>query len=248
MSKLTKGAGALARESWSHLVRDFAVYGKIISYVVIAAIVMMIGYGIVAISLNELTLAFFGGIVAFVGTVALIILAFWSQIALIEAADHSAGRRKYQLRHVFDGQAWLYIVHTIVAASFFALVVMIGMHMIIPGLILIIWLAFFKYAVVLDNKTDVQALMASYKIVRGRFWPTLWRLFAFVLGIEIAILAALALVSGLSFGLGSLMAVGSTEVLIALLMIVFYLAISYVVVPFTTLYMVLLYRDLKKTV
>ncbi|MBU0531662.1 MAG: hypothetical protein ABIG32_00390 [Candidatus Uhrbacteria bacterium] len=247
MSKLTKGAGDLARESWSHLVRDFATYGRIISYVVIAVIVMLIGYGIIAVSLEELSIVIFGGIVAFVGTVALIILAFWSQISLIEAADHSAARRKYRLRHIFDGRLWLYVVHTIVAASFFGLVVLFGMQMIIPGLMLAVWLAFFKYAVVLDDKTDVQALLASYKIVRGRFWPTLWRLFAFGLVLNVAIWVSLALVFGLSYGIGAFMAAGSAEILAALLMIVFYLAVVYLLIPFATLYMVLLYRDLKKT-
>lgn len=50
--------------------------------------------------------------------------------------------------------------------------------LIIPGLMLIIWLAFSFYAVILDNQRVTDSLSTSRNLVRGRWWAVLWRLIA----------------------------------------------------------------------
>ncbi len=246
MSKLTKRVGDLLKESYVLLKKDFITFSTIIGYVFAAAIMSVIGFGIM--SLGESSVVFFtlGLLIGVIGIVGVIILGLWSQVALIEAADHSANSKKYKLRGVFAKDTWSLIIQLIITAIFFLWIVMLGVYpLVVPGVMFAIWLILYKYTVVLDRKRDVQALYQSYKYVRGRFWPTLWRFFALSIIINLLIWVSLGVVFGLSYGIRY--ALGLTTIPTNILMGLFCIVIFFVVVPYALLYSVLVYRDLKKT-
>lgn len=247
MLKPTKGVQALLSESWSLLRTEFSTFAKIISAVFIAFVVAMLGFGLSALSPNSVGPFVLGTIITFIGLVAIVILGLWSSVALIEAADHAANKKKYHFREVFAKDTWLIIINVLVAGTFYALVVMIGLYLIIPGIMLAVWLAFYKFIVILERKNDIEALVLSYKIVKGRFWSLFWRFLAFGILVNLAIWVLLGLVFGVSYGIGYVTDPMVTSVLLTVLMAAFYLSVFYVIMPYAMLYTVILYRDFKKT-
>lgn len=49
---------------------------------------------------------------------------------------------------------------------------------IIPGIIFMVWFSFTYLIIIFEEKKGTEALMASKKMVTGRWWAILWRLFA----------------------------------------------------------------------
>ncbi len=62
--------------------------------------------------------------------------------------------------------------------------------LIIPGIVFSVWFSFSLYVFVLENKKGTEALSASRQLVKGKFWPILWRWIApnFVYGIILLII------------------------------------------------------------
>jgi hypothetical protein len=127
--------------------------------------------------------------------------------------------------------------------------------LIIPGILFMVWYAFAQFAVLLDGKRGLEALSHSRSLVRGRFWPVLWRLvagpvlvgilYAVVIGILTMIWWALtdAPLPDPGSGSGLYPLEGSLLWLDVLDTIVQTLVIS----PVFLVYGLLLYEDLKKT-
>lgn len=103
--------------------------------------------------------------------------------------------------------------------------------LIAPGFIFAIWFAFASYLVVAENLSGKKALSRSKQLVKGSFWAVVGR--SLVLGI-IMIVISLILNSLFSFMFGK--DIGSAISSIA----------SIFIAPFTTIYMVLIYEELKK--
>ncbi|MFA5937245.1 MAG: hypothetical protein WC822_05230, partial [Candidatus Paceibacterota bacterium] len=119
--------------------------------------------------------------------------------------------------------------------------------LVIPGIIFSIWFSFTTYAVVLDNARGTAALSASKKLVVGRWWAVLVRLF--IPGILFALL--IAATQGIVGVLGNVLlsALDPKNIAYLFINIVFSLfaaAITVFLAPLATGAQAILYAELKK--
>ncbi len=77
-------------------------------------------------------------------------------------------------------QKSLHLVLPAILVSILTFLIITGgmILLIIPGIIFAVWLAFSFYAVILDEHKATESLTLSKNLVKGRWWPVLWRLFA----------------------------------------------------------------------
>ncbi len=77
--------------------------------------------------------------------------------------------------------------------------------LILPGIALMVYLVFFSFTVIDGGYTDLDALVASFVLVRGSWWKTVWYYIALVLGLvalEFVGFISLSIVMAIGVGLG----------------------------------------------
>jgi len=117
--------------------------------------------------------------------------------------------------------------------------------LIIPGIIFAVWFSFGNYILILGDAKGVNALKTSKALVKGYFWPVLWRWFAsyFAFGfiVTFVILILLYIIGAILGDLGAGFA-ATTPWWSALISNLIYI----LTVPIFTSIGVILYNDLKK--
>jgi hypothetical protein len=161
----------------------------------------------------------FISIVIFVGFV----LMYAAGLALIYSIKTGEGivpSFKYAFRNFFS-YLWLLVLVGMIAVGG-------TLMLVIPGIIFNVW--FFAAALVFVDlgRKGFDALMTSKEYVRGYWWPVVWRMLVFGLTVGLAVLIIVLLATGLGETIGSFV-----EQLIQLF-----------VIPLSTWYLWLVYRDL----
>ncbi len=115
----------------------------------------------------------------------------------------------------------------------------------IPGIIFSIWFSFSLYILILEGQRGTQSLAMSRELVKGYFWPVLWRWVApyFVYGLLLTIIFVIPIYL-IGLAIGDPMAGFAAETpwwsdLISSVL-------SILTVPLFTIIAVLLYKSLKK--
>lgn len=118
-------------------------------------------------------------------------------------------------------------IKPIILLNILIVLILIGGYLLlfIPGLIFGVWYGFSVIFLLAENKKGKAALRASRELVRGYFWPIVWRLFVMI-----------ALIWLVSFAVSLIPFLGSVAGM----------ALSLFVLPFMNIYTYLLYKDLKK--
>ena len=102
---------------------------------------------------------------------------FWVFIALIRHIKQSLLKETVEDWKTNINNSSKFIWPMLVVAILNIILVFFGsLLLIIPGIIFAVWFSFIYYIVLFENKTGVEALKTSKKLVVGRWWPILWRL------------------------------------------------------------------------
>ena len=139
---------------------------------------------------------------AIISVVALIISS-WAQISLISAlkdpAEHTSIAQAYKRgwEKIFS-YWWISILLTLIFIGGYVLAF-------IPGIIFSVWFVFAPFALVVDEKRGMAALLHSKSLVRGRWWGVFGRLL--LIGL-VTMIDYVAISSVLGFVLGFLGTVG----------------------------------------
>ncbi|MFA5128812.1 MAG: glycerophosphoryl diester phosphodiesterase membrane domain-containing protein [Patescibacteria group bacterium] len=172
----------LIRESWALYKNNFALFAKIIAWLLIPSVIL------------SLLPYFISNPVVFMATNFLLSLASWMlsvliMIALILAMDAVLKKEPVNLKNIYN-LSYSKTFSGIIISILVSLAVGFGtLLLIIPGIIFSVWFSFSLYILVLENKKGTEALSASRQLVKGKFWPILWRWIApnFVYGIILLI-------------------------------------------------------------
>ncbi|HVQ13241.1 MAG TPA: hypothetical protein VMS40_06610 [Vicinamibacterales bacterium] len=142
---------------------------------------------------------------------------------------------------LFRGTLWLKLLGTSLLATLAMIIGVIAL--IIPGLIVIVLLAFTSQVVVLERMSGVSALKRSAALVKGSFWRTAGT-FALLFVILYGVLIVSALLLGMVMGLLSSMGVSGTEEELAAILVAFIAGICIgTVYPFLFCVIILMYYD-----
>lgn len=173
----------LLRESWALYKNNFALFAKIIAWLLIPSVIL------------SLLPYFVSSPVAFLAANFMISLASWVlsvliTIAIILAMDAVLKKEPIKLKNIYN-LSYSKTFSGIIISILVSLAVGFGtILLIIPGIIFSVWFSFSLYVLVLENKKGTEALSASRQLVKGKFWPILWRWIApnFVYGVILLII------------------------------------------------------------
>ncbi|MBI5071575.1 glycerophosphoryl diester phosphodiesterase membrane domain-containing protein [Candidatus Falkowbacteria bacterium] len=174
--------GALMRESWAIYKNNFSLFLKITAWLLIPVVILSFLPYLISNSVIFLATNFFLSLLSWVFSV-------FISIALVLTISALSKKESVDLRSIYNlsysKTFWGVIVSILVtlAVGFGTLL------LIIPGIIFSVWFSFSLYVFVLENKKGTDALARSHQLVKGRFWPVLWRWIApnFVYGIILLI-------------------------------------------------------------
>ncbi len=188
--------------------------------------------------------------------IAMTVLSIWIVcIAILAIHALLKGNQKLsleQIRAQVRPLLWPFVIVAILQSA-----VTLGglLLLIIPGILFMVWYAFAEFAVLLDQKRGLEALSYSRSLVRGRFWPVLWRLvggpvlvgiaYAIVMGILAAIWWALTDTPLPDLGSGS--GVYPLERSLLWLDVLDTIVQTLIISPVFLVYGLSLYEELKKT-
>lgn len=177
------------------------------------------------------------------------VVSVWISIAMIRAiGDLFLGVPVKPVRDMLKASVPL-IIQSVIVSILSALAVLGGLLLfIIPGIIFSIWFAFAVYALVLDGKRNVSALVASKALVKGRWFAVATRLgipailfaAAAIIAQNIIAIPAEALLKGMQKGT-------LPAVFISIVVGLFGTAISVFLAPLFSAAPTILYLELKKT-
>lgn len=176
-----------------------------------------------------------------------IFISLWISIVLILITDKLYKKENFDVNQLYreafskiPSYLWVSVlVFLVVLGGFFLLI--------IPAILFAIWFEFAPYINVLENKNNkgLQALRTSKSLVKGRWWPTFWRLLVpplFIYVIVVIIIGALTYV--LSGGNLDLISPNSQSNLILNSLTTLILTI---LTPLFLTFVIILYNNLKAT-
>lgn len=180
-------------------------------------------------------------------TVAQVALVLWAVNVIILLTSAFLRQKQVRVDHV-GRRAWRWIPSVVFVSILSSLAILGGMFLaIIPGIVFWVWYAFSHYEVLLHKEKGRAALMASHALVRGRFWPTLWRLAGgelFILLAYLFLTASAVGVVGILFHLPELSLTTTNppvwaDVLVNILEVI--------LMPLVIVYVTVLYHELLRT-
>jgi hypothetical protein len=173
----------LIRESWAFYKNNFALFAKIIAWLLIPSVLLSLLPYFISNPIILLTVNFLLSLVSWV-------LSVLITIALILTMDALLKKEPINLKNIYN-LSYSKTFSGIIISILVSLAVGFGtVLLIIPGIIFSVWFSFSLYVFVLENKKGTEALSASRQLVKGRFWPILWRWLApnFIYGIILLII------------------------------------------------------------
>jgi len=208
----------LMRESWSLYKNNFALFAKIIAWLIIPVIILSFLPYLISSPVIFLAVNFLLSLLYWVFSIFIFIALILTMNTLLKGESVNL-RSIYNLSYskIFWGviisilialavgaAPLIFIISGIIFSA--ALAVFTGIFlMVIPGIIFSIWLSFGLYTFILENKKVIESLSASRQLVKGRFWSVLWRWMApnFVYGIILCIIILIPLYI-IDFAIGQL--------------------------------------------
>jgi Uncharacterised protein family (UPF0259) len=230
------GPIALLKEAWGIYKSNFwqLVGITAIPSALILAVILLMGGGALMFVLFFLRMKLLGivllSIFALLAFVVIMVVSAWSQVALIVAARDSQERIGIQEAYRRGRQLILSYWKSIFLVGFVVLGGII--FFIVPGVIFAVWLSLVTFVVVCEDAKGMDALVRSREYVQGKSWAVFWRI-AFAALIS---MAASLLVSALF----SVLKIPSL-----ILNQVAKFIVSICVTPLTTIYMYLMYKNVK---
>ncbi len=232
----------LIRESWTLYKNNFLFLTKIAAWLLIPAVVLTV------LPIFDTGGKFFGIINIFLLLVYLFtifFLASFISIALVMAINGLLKQEKVDMKAVY-GASYSKILSYIWISVLVTVATLGGtLLLIIPGIIFSIWFSFSLYILILEGQRGTQSLAMSRELVKGYFWPVLWRWVApyFVYGLLLTIIFVIPIYL-IGLAIGDPMAGFAAETpwwsdLISSVL-------SILTVPLFTIIAVLLYKSLKK--
>jgi hypothetical protein len=160
--------GDLMRESWTLYKENFKLFAKILLWLLVPTVVLSM---LPALPLN---LAVFVPLNLFLSLVSFF-LGLFIAIALIFVVNALIKKQTIDLTAVYNlsyskmlSYLWISIL-TILAVLGGTIL------FIIPGIIFSVWFSFAAYILVIEGVSGTRALSASKELVKGYFWPVLWK-------------------------------------------------------------------------
>lgn len=192
---------------------------QLLVYAVMAIGALLFGLGILlSNSVDQNVLLIIGGIIALPFVIAIIYISIWvqaSQIMVYSVSDEDA-----KVKTVLN-KTKPFLLQFFWVSLLSGLIVMGGsILLLIPGLILMVMVAFSTYIVVLEGRKNLDAVLASREYVRGIWWPVFGRgllimLVYFVIYIVFSIVAGI--LDEITQGLGTIVSVAASLLLTPLL-------------------------------
>jgi len=130
--------------------------------------------------------------------VGVLILSLWVGVRIIQVLlQLEAGKKPSYSKEVMQN-AWKLILPLLWVAVLMVLIIFGGSILfILPGIYFAVVLGFSNFYLIEDDAHGLAALAKSRDLVKGRFWPTLWRMFAG----GVVLFVGLAIVMSLLFSL-----------------------------------------------
>ena len=180
------------------------------------------------------------------GQIVLGIMAVWVWCILTLITAQIIGHEKINTEKL-SRQAWQIVPSLILVGLMVGIVEIVGLALfLIPGIIFIVWYGFAQMDVVLGGRRGLAAMAHSRDLVRGRFFPVLWRLvvgpLAITLGYLLISCSIISLVEFVSTGTVTLFSDSPSLAAQMLGSIT-----DALVLPIFVIYLALLYLDLKQT-
>lgn len=160
--------GALMRESWVFYKNNFNLFLKIVAWLFVPAVILSLLPYLILNPVIFFAINFFLSLISWVFSV-------FISIALILAMNAIFKKEPINLQSIYNlsysKTFWGVIIIILISLAVFAGTLLL----IIPGIIFSVWFSFGLYVFVIENKKGAEALSASRQLVKGRFWPVLWR-------------------------------------------------------------------------
>jgi len=208
----------LLKNSWEIYKERFKVFIGIISIPIFIYILM----GIYSVFINKIPF-FISLPLIFTWIIIVIIVGFWSSLALIFAIKDR--KENIGIKESFKRGKPILIPFAWV--SFLTAIVLFGgfLLFIIPGIIFTIWFLFAPYILVSEGTKGMKALFRSKDLVRGKWFQVFWRIIIIFIVFIIFFSIISRFLKDFSFISG---------------------IITFLISPFLTVYYFLLYEDLKR--
>ncbi len=186
------GYFALLGSSWHVYIKRFWTligisFVPLLAYlaVILASVIFGLIGGLASALTGTLTMIVFG-LVFLVGIIAIVVVAIWSQVALLTAIDRA--EETLGIKESFR-RAWPKVNGYFWVGVLAGLVVVGGLFLLlVPGIIFYVWFVFSSMVVVFENEKGMNALLKSRELVRGCWWGIFGRLIFFaviLIGISI---------------------------------------------------------------
>ncbi|MFH2136437.1 MAG: glycerophosphoryl diester phosphodiesterase membrane domain-containing protein [Patescibacteria group bacterium] len=158
----------LMRESWALYKNNFALFAKIVIWLLIPSVILSLLPYFISSPIIFLAANFFLSLASWV-------LSVLITIAVILAMDAIIKKEPVNLKKIYS-LSYSKTFWGIVISILVTLAVGFGtLLLVIPGIIFSVWFSFSLYTFVLENKKGTEALSSSHQLTKGKFWPILWR-------------------------------------------------------------------------
>ena len=186
--KALPGVFELIKQSLSLYKKNFNIL-VLIGLVPVAYSIIQIVVSAIIGKANPILLLIVSVILGVVGFV----IQITYQVTLIKAVSEIDQQSPFPLKEIYKkglGLFWSFIW-----VSILGLLALTGSGILlfIPGLIVMIYIAFAAYTFILDGKRGLDSLSTSFYYVRGNWWRVFWRFLALVL-IVLVIMAVIGLI------------------------------------------------------
>lgn len=237
-------ASEIVEKSWELYKKNWRVLVPYLLLLLVPSVVLAV-LGVISFFLTAYvpSSALINNVIILVIVAAAVVFALWVSIALALTLKKIAqGQPLENWRTSFNSSS-RYLGPVILTSILVAIIVFAGtLLLIIPGIIFGVWYAFTFYQVVFEDKTGAAALAESKKLVVGRWWAILWRLF-----LPAAVFTLILLLANYILNLPFYFIFGLDSNLIDIAEKIISALVNIVVSPLTALASVLLYFSAKET-
>ncbi len=178
--------------------------------------------------------------------VAYSILSIWAIVAMIITTRQIVtGKKNDSL--VISKLAWQVLIPYLLASILTSFLNLVGfMLLVVPGIIFWIWYAFAPTIILIEGGGFMAAFHQSKALVRGRFWPMLWRQFGGNAYIFLAYLFLTLCLTGLYLGLSGIGIEAYVNAPVTIVDQVISAALDVALLPLFVIYSTVLYLEAKK--
>lgn len=143
------------------------------------------------------------------------LLSIWVVIRLMQASLNIVDEKKELLSAEDSGKTWNFFWPLLITGLLQLLIILGGsLLLILPGIYLAVALAYSPLSIIDRNLKGMEAIKASYRLVKGRWWSVVWRETAagiiFALGMMIVLGLVQSLISLVALGPAGITAVADT--------------------------------------